>query len=93
MQGMRTSIEQTDRRAGAMSGRGTQELLSALAANRKQFFELVEAVERQSCCLIDESALAATIDAKHAGQDSLSTEEAFCLLLAVSHPVVTVEES
>ncbi len=76
-----------------VSARGTQELLSALTANRKQFFELVEAVERQSCCTIDEATLTAMIDAKHAGQDSLSTEEAFCLLLAVSHPVVPVEET
>lgn len=61
-------------------------LMSAIAANRKQFFDLVEAVENQTGGKIDETELQATIDAEFAGCDSISDEQAESLLMLVSRP-------
>jgi hypothetical protein len=62
-------------------------LLSALTANRKRFFELVETLERESSCTIDVVRLQGLIDAHFSGRDSLRTPEARELLMAVSDPV------
>lgn len=64
----------------------TTELLSALAANRKQFFDLVEAVERQADCDIDEPQLQGEIDANYAGRERLTRDEANDLLMKASRP-------
>jgi hypothetical protein len=57
------------------------ELLSALVANRKDFFDLVTTLEAESFCSIDALELQGLIDANYAGRDSLTTEEARALLM------------
>jgi hypothetical protein len=64
----------------------TAELMSALAANRKQFFDLLEALERECSCTIDEMELQAALDSKFDGRTTLTTEEARELLMEVSRP-------
>lgn len=61
-------------------------VMSAVAANRKQFFDLVEALERDCCCKIDDAALQAEIDTNFSGCDRLSNEEAQTVLMRVSMP-------
>lgn len=58
--------------------------LAALAANRKAFFDLIELVEQETGCEIDELALTAEIDSNYPGRDSLTEEEARDLLMKVS---------
>lgn len=64
----------------------TADLLSAVAANRKQFFELVEAIERECSCTIDDMELQAALDSQYDGRMTLTTEEARSLLMEVSRP-------
>lgn len=71
----------------------TTDLISALAANRKQFFDLVEAIERESSCVIDTIVLEGKLDSDYAGRVRLSNDEATCLLLLVTHPVIPTDES
>jgi hypothetical protein len=61
-------------------------VFSALAANRKQFFELIAAAERQFNCDIDERGLVAEIDSNYDGRNSLTVDEARDLLMKVSKP-------
>ena len=65
-------------------------LLSAMAANRKALFELVEALEREAACEIDVQRLSALIDAHYSGRAQLTNQEARLLLLAVSYPPVEI---
>ncbi len=60
--------------------------LAALAANRKQFFDLIEIAEREFNREIDEVALAAEIDSNYPNRDSLTEQEARDLLMKVSRP-------
>lgn len=59
-------------------------LLSALAANRKAFFDLVEIAEQQLGCDIDELVLQTEIDEHYSGRDKLTDDEARDLLMKVS---------
>lgn len=61
-----------------------QEILSALAANRKTYFELVASLERVTSCNIDEMQLTAIIDAEFPARDKLTRVESRALLLQVS---------
>lgn len=58
--------------------------MSAVAANRKQFFDLVNALEKQGNCEIDELELQAEIDGTHQGKVSLTDAETRDVLLKVS---------
>jgi hypothetical protein len=49
------------------------ELMSALAENRKRFFELVEVIERESACELDVQTLEALLDAHYSGRESADT--------------------
>lgn len=59
-------------------------LLSAVAANRKAFFELVTALEQAAQCSIDEDALIEVIDADFDSRDTLTLEEAKTILMNVA---------
>lgn len=63
------------------------ELLSAIARNRKLFWEIIEALERESCCVIDVQQLEALLDAHYDGREQLTNSEAEVLLMAVSKPI------
>lgn len=60
--------------------------MSAIAKNRKQYFDLVEAAEQQLNCEIDDLVLQAEIDGTYAGREDVSQEEARDLLMKVSRP-------
>lgn len=60
----------------------TQALMSALAANRAKFFELVAAVEKQADCHVDEVILTGLLDSEHDGKTKLTKGEANALLFA-----------
>lgn len=62
----------------------TSGLLSSVAANRKNLFDLVAAIEREHHCEIDVRKLEAIIDSDYAGRDELSEAEAGRILLEVS---------
>ena len=61
-------------------------IVSAIAANRKAFFDLVDTLEGQTNNKVDELELQATIDSEFAGCDSISDEQAESLLMLVSRP-------
>lgn len=61
-------------------------IFSALAANRKSFFELVAAAERECNCKLDEIDVMAVIDSEFAGMESLTAEQAQRILMAASQP-------
>jgi hypothetical protein len=67
-------------------------LLSQCAENRKRFFELIEAIERESQCSIDAHTLTGLLDAHYPGRPQLTNTEARLLLMAVSYPVVDMED-
>ena len=60
------------------------ELMSALAANRKRWFELIDSVEQDASCSVDETELEAAIDSDYSGRDKLTAEEANNLLMQVA---------
>lgn len=66
-------------------GAATQ-ILSAVAANRKQFFDLVSELEKHAACDIDELELQAEIDSACAGRASLTEGEAQSVLMKVARP-------
>jgi hypothetical protein len=67
-------------------------LLSSMTGNRKAFFDLVEALEREASCEIDVVRLQGLIDAHYSGRAAITTAEARLLLLAVSYPPVDVTD-
>lgn len=58
----------------------THSLLSAIAENRTKFFELIEALEKQTGCNIDEHELEGRIDSEYDGRERLTKAEAAALL-------------
>ena len=60
------------------------DIISALAANRKAYFELVAALERDAQCAIDCIDLAGIIDSKYPGRARLTNEEAQDVLMLVA---------
>lgn len=63
-----------------------ESLLSAVVANRKAFFELVDAIEQKCGCTLDEMELQAEVDSKYHGRDAITEEEARGLMMKVSRP-------
>lgn len=53
-----------------------QELVSQIAANRKQFFGLIEALEKASSCNLSPELLEGAIDSDYSGRDSVTESEA-----------------
>jgi len=61
-------------------------VLSAIAANRKAFFDLVARAEQLGSCEIDELQLQALIDGEYSGRETLTDEEVRDVLMRVSRP-------
>jgi hypothetical protein len=61
-------------------------ILSAVAENRREFFRLVEMLEKMSSCDVDALELQATVDSEHAGRDELTPVEARNLLMKIARP-------
>lgn len=60
------------------------ELMSSLVAARKRWFDLIESLEKEASCDVDEAELEAAMDCEYDGRESLTTEEANTLLMQVS---------
>ncbi len=54
--------------------------VSAIAANRKKFFDLVSAIEREGSCSIDVRQLEQEIDGHYDGRERLTAEEVRAIL-------------
>lgn len=61
-----------------------QKILSAIVANRTQFFALVETLERECACVVDEVQLTSLIDSDYDGREEVTIEEAHGIVMAVS---------
>lgn len=65
----------------------SKQIMSAIASNRKRFYELVAELEQACNCCVDEERLTGVIDSDFDGREELTIEEAHGILLAVScHP-------
>lgn len=60
------------------------ELMSGLAAARKRWFDLIESLEKEASCQVDEAELEAAIDCDYDGRETVTDEEANALLMQVS---------
>jgi hypothetical protein len=61
-------------------------VISAIAANRKGFFDLVERAEQLGSCDIDEVRLQALIDSDYSGREILTDAEVQQIIMQVSQP-------
>jgi hypothetical protein len=64
--------------------RESTRLLGLMAANRKQFFELLAAVERGTQSAFDVTELTGLIDSEFAGRENMNDEEASIVLMLAS---------
>lgn len=60
----------------------THAIISAVAANRTRFFELIAALEKATGCNVSEEILTGTIDSQYDGRERLTKKEAQAVIFA-----------
>lgn len=79
-------IQHQQQHTEAMKPSAVASLLSTVARNRKELFDLVAAIEQAGHCEIDVEAMQAVIDDEFDGRLELTETEAQYVLLMVAKP-------